>query len=58
MSLQDEAGAGATGAGEIIVDQASLIRTEHALTRPADDLGCARDDEAERRNGAVTYQRE
>src|ERR1700674_1180826 len=58
VSLQEEAGAGATGAGEIIVNQASLIRAEHALTRPADDLGCARGDEAERRNGAVTCPRE
>ena len=48
MSLQGEAGVGATGAGGVIVDHASLIRAEHPLTRPADDLGSARDDEAER----------
>lgn len=54
MSLQDEAGVGATGAGGVVVDHASLIRTVHQLTRPADDLGCARDDETERRNSAVT----
>jgi len=57
MSLQGEAGVGATGAGGVIVDHASLIRAEHPLTRPADDLGSARDDEAERRNGAVTCPR-
>jgi len=36
------------------VDHAGLIRTEHPLTRRADGLGRARNEEAERRNGAVT----
>ena len=54
MLLQDEAGVGATGAGGVIVDQASLIRAEHPLTRPANGLGRARDDEAYRWSGAVT----
>ena len=54
MLLQDEAGAGTTRAGGIIVNHAGLIRTEHPLPRPADGLGCARDDEADRWNSAVT----
>ncbi len=58
ISLQGEAGVGATGAGGVIVDHASLIRTVHQLARRADGLWCARDDEAERRNGPITRQHE
>jgi|SRR5205807_5626236 len=52
--LQDQAGSGATGAGGVIVDHSSLIRTEHPLTRPADYLGRGRYNEVDRGNKAVT----
>ena len=58
MSLQGEAGVGATGAGGVIVDHARVIRTVHQLTRPADYLGRGGDDESDRRNGAVTCPHE